>query len=178
MNIRNRLLLIAALACAFLVRCSASHEGDVLDPANGDLQGTWEYLVTNAYDATFTGCTGDAAVLEGATLYEGLSLAPICLAPVTMAVQQAGDAFDVPPHAVVCSDGASASVTGFGQIADPALGGQWESTSEEGVLAVQTFAGVISGNTIQLTEMRRNFSGSFEGQCDFSPPLSALITVR
>ena len=178
MKTRNSQFAIATIVCLLLAGCAASHEGNVLNPSTGDLQGTWEYLVTNAYDATFSGCTGDAVVLEGATLYEGLSLAPICLTAVTFDANQEGDAFDVPPHEVVCSDGASATVTGFGQIQNPGLGGQWESTSDLGVSAVQLFTGVIAGNTIQLTELRRTFSGGFEGGCDFSPPLTALITVN
>jgi hypothetical protein len=161
-----------------LAGCAGSNDGDVLNPAKSDLDGTWEYLVTNAYEATFTDCSGDAVVLDGATLHEGKSLAPICLTAVTFDVTQAGEQFEVPPHPVTCSDGASASVSGSGLIEDPDLGGQWESMSDQGVAAVQLFTGVIVGNTIQLTETRRTFSGGFEGGCDLSPPVTALITVR
>ena len=144
----------------------------------GGLQGTWDYLVTNAFDATFTGCTADAAVLEGATFYEGLSLAPICTTAVTFDVSQTGDEFLLPPHQVICSDGASAVMTGFGLVNDSDIGGQWESVSDQGVAAVQLFTGVIVGNTIELTESSRSFSGDFQGGCDFSPPLTALVTVQ
>jgi len=174
--IRARSLLCLGSACLLLSGCAGSNDGAVLDPLKSDLEGTWEYLVTNAFEATFTNCNGDAAVLEGATLYEGLSLAPICLTAVTFDVNQTGDAFDVPSHQVTCSDGATASMTGFGQIQDPDLGGQWESMSTQGVGAVQLFAGVIVGNTIELTESRRTFSGGFEGSCDLSPPLTAVVT--
>lgn len=150
----------------------------MLDPEKGGLEGTWDYLVTNAFEATFTGCTGDATVLEGATLYEGLSLAPICLTAVTFDVNQTGDEFLLPPHQVTCSDGASAVMTGFGLIDDPDIGGQWESVSDQGVAAVQLFTGVIVGNTIELTESSRSFTGVFQGDCDFSPPLTALVTVQ
>ena len=166
------------LICLFLAGCAGSNDGDVLDPAKDGLQGTWDYLVTNAFEATFTGCTGDATVLEGATLYEGLSLAPICLTAVTFDVNQTGDEFLLPPHQVTCSDGASAVMTGFGLIDDPDIGGQWESVSDQGVAAVQLFTGVIVGNTIELTEFSRTFSGAFQGECGFAPPLTALVTVQ
>jgi hypothetical protein len=166
------------MACLLLAGCAGSNDGDVLDPAKSELDGTWEYLVTNAYDATFTGCSGDAEVLEGRTLHEGKSVAPICLAAVSFEVSQTGEQFEVPPHPVTCSDGVGAAVSGSGSIVDPDLGGQWESMSDQGVGAVQLFTGVIVGNTIQLTETRRTFSGGFEGECDLSPPVTALVTVR
>jgi hypothetical protein len=166
-----------SIACLLLIGCAGSNDGDVLDPSKNGLQGTWEYLVTNAFDARFTNCTGDAAVLEGATLYEGLSLAPICMVAVSFTANQTGDAFDVPPHTVTCSDGATASASGSGQVTDPDVGGQWESLSNQGVEAIQVFTGVISGNTIELSESSRTFSGTFQGSCEFSPALTAIVTV-
>jgi hypothetical protein len=173
-----RLSVALWVACLLLAGCAGSNDGDALDPIKGGLEGTWDYLVTNAFEATFTGCTGDATVLEGATLYEGLSLAPICMTAVTFDVNQTGDEFLLPPHQVTCSDGASAVMTGFGLIDDSEIGGQWESTSDQGVAAVQLFTGVIVGNTIELAESSRSFSGVFQGGCDFSPPLTALVTVQ
>lgn len=183
MNLDHPLLIARAsvalwATCLLLAGCAGSNDGDVLDPMKGGLEGTWEYLVTNAFDATFTGCTADAAVLEGATFYEGLSLAPICTTAVTFDVNQSGDEFLLPPHQVTCSDGASAVMTGFGLVNDSDIGGQWESVSDRGVAAVQLFTGVIVGNTIELTESSRSFSGAFQGGCDFSPPLTALVTVQ
>lgn len=166
------------IVCLLMTGCAGSNNGEILSPATNGLEGTWEYLVTNAYQATFTDCTGDATVLEGATLHEGMSLAPICTTAVVFDVTQAGDAFQAPPHATVCSDGANASVTGVGQIDDPELGGQWESTSDQGNSAVQLFSGVIQGNTIQLSESRRTFSGAFQGGCNLSPPVEAIVTIR
>jgi hypothetical protein len=107
-----------------------------------------------------------------------MSLAPICSTAVVFNVTQTGDEFAVTPHETVCSDGASASVTGVGLIDEPALGGQWESMSDQGNAAVQLFTGVIRGSTIQLSESRRTFSGGFEGGCDLSPPVEVIITVR
>jgi hypothetical protein len=170
---------LPTLLCGLLIAGCASHnDGDVLEPAKSDLDGSWEYLVTNAYDARFSGCTGDASVLEGQTLYEGLALAPICLAAVTFEVSQAGALFELTPHEVTCSDGASATVGGSGEIHDPTIGGQWESTSSQGVAAVQEFTGTIVGQTIQLSEFRRTFSGAFAGACDLSPALTAVVTVQ
>lgn len=174
----SKLCLVVSVASLALVGCSSSNDGDLLSPAQSGLQGTWEYLVTNAYDARFSGCTGDAIVLEGATLVEGLSLAPICMTAVSFDVTQAGEEFQVPSYVVTCSDGATATVSGFGEISNPDLGGQWESVSSQGVEAVQAFTGVIVGNTIQLAEHRRTFGGAFGGACDFSPPLTALVTIQ
>ncbi len=170
--------VLTSIVTLGLVGCAGHNQGDVLDPSKNGLQGTWEYLVTNAYTAQFKDCTDAASVLEGATFYEGLSLAPICMTGVTFNVNQAGDEFDVPPHQVVCSDGAPASVSGSGLIADPQVGGQWESVSSTGVTAIQTFSGVIAGNTLQLSESSRTFKGSFAGSCEFEPPLTALVTVK
>ena len=176
--------LRTASACVF-VCCSifglagcADLNDEGLDPTTNDLQGTWEYLVTNAYEARFTGCTGDATVIEGATFFEAFSLAPVCLAGVVLAANQDGDSFQVMPHQVTCSDGAVASVSANGSVDGSGIGGQWESTSDEGVTAVQVFSGAIVGNLIELTETRRIFDGSFQGACDLSPPLTALVTVE
>lgn len=158
--------------------CAGMNQGDGLDPTSNGLEGTWEYLVTNAYEAEFTGCSGDATVLEGATFFEALALAPICLTGVTVAANQDGDSFEVLSHSVTCSDGAVAVVTASGVVTDSAIGGQWESTSDRGVSAVQVFSGQITGNTIELTETRRIFDGDFQGACDLTPPLTAVITVE
>ncbi len=158
--------------------CAGQNEGYVLNPATGDLDGSWEYLMTNFYQATFTGCTADAAVLEGVTLYEALPLAPICLTGVVFDAVQVEDSFNVPAHSITCSDGAGAAVTANGAIVDLDISGQWVSSSDQGVDAVQIFTGTIVGNTIELTETRRTFSGSFQGSCDFTPPLTSVISVQ
>jgi len=172
-----RTCLLVGLACLALGGCSGTNRGDVLDPTKGDLGGSWDYLVTNAYQATFANCTGDATVLEGLTLHDGLSQAPICMNAVQFGANQTEDGFDVPPHPVTCSDGAAAAVGGFGQVAGQSVGGQWESLSNQGVEAIQVFTGVISGNTIELSESSRTFSGTFQGSCEFSPALRAVVTV-
>lgn len=170
---------VAVLGCCLLLAgCADSHVGEVLDPAKSGLSGTWEYLLTNAYEATFNGCSGDAAVLEGATLYEGLSLAPICMSAVVFDVDQDGASFEVPAYQVACSDGSTASMTGSGQIAGHEIGGQWDSISNGGVTAVQLYSGQIVGNTIELSESRRTFDGAFQGTCDFVPALTAIVTVQ
>ena len=165
------------LICFLLTACAGSNDGDVIDPAKSGLNGTWHYVVTNAFDATFSGCTGDAAVLEGETFHDGLALAPICRTAVTFDVNQVGETFQVPAYQVTCSDGASGSLSGFGQIADPDVGGQWDSASDSGVTATQIFSGTIAGDTIEVRESRRTFSGTFQGACDFSPELTAVVTV-
>jgi hypothetical protein len=158
--------------------CAGSNDGDVLNPANNDLNGTWDYLITNAFEARFVGCTGDATVLEGTKFIDGLSLAPICMNAVRFDVTQSGEAFDVPPHQGVCSLGSPASVTGSGFVQHRDLGGEWRSVSDDGVTAVQVFSGVIAGNTIELSESARTFSGDFNGGCSLSPPLTTLVTVQ
>ena len=85
------ILLLTIIAFA---GCAGMNDDDGLDPTTNGLEGTWEYLVTNAYEAEFTGCSGDATVLEGATFFEGLSLAPICITGVTVAAIQDGDSFE------------------------------------------------------------------------------------
>ncbi len=169
---------VALLSLLAFAGCAGMNDGDALDPTTNGLQGTWEYLVTNAYESEFTGCTGDATVLEGATFFEALSLAPICLAGVTLDANQDGDSFEVLSHQVTCSDGAAASVSALGAVTESGIGGQWESASDRGVSAVQIFTGEITGNTIELTETRRIFSGDFQGACDLAPPLTAIVTVR
>ncbi len=158
--------------------CAGMDDGEALDPTTTGLQGSWEYLVINAYEAEFTGCTGDATVLEGATFFEALSLAPICLAGVTLDANQDGDSFEVLSHRVTCSDGDEASVSALGAVTESGIGGQWDSASDLGVNAVQIFSGQITGNTIELTETRRIFDGDFQGACDIAPPLTAVVTVQ
>jgi len=172
-----RLRAATIFLCLLFTACASSNDGDVIDPAKSGLNGTWHYVVTNAFDATFSGCSGDATVLEGQTFHDGLALAPICRTAVTFDVHQVGEAFQVPAYQVTCSDGASGSLSGFGQIVDPELGGQWDSASDTGVTATQTFSGTIVGDTIEVRESHRTFSGTFQGACDFSPELTAVVTV-
>ena len=158
--------------------CASSNNGNVLDPKSSGLDGNWEYLVLNAYEATFANCTGDATLLEGASFVEGLSMAPICQTAVTFPVSQEGDSFLAPAHQSTCSDGALASVTGSGLIVTPDLDGQWESSSDSGVYSVHIFSGAINGNTVELLETHREFSGTFVGSCDFDPELAVVITIQ
>ncbi len=170
-------LSVVFLSIIVFAGCSGMNDDQAPDPTTG-VQGTWEYLVINAYEAEFTGCTGDATVLEGSTFFEALSLAPICLAGVTLDANQDGDSFEVLSHRVTCSDGVEASVSALGAITGSGIGGQWESSSDLGVSAVQIFSGQMTGNTIELTESRRIFDGDFQGACDLAPPLIAVVTVQ
>lgn len=174
------LCVAVLLASIAVIGCAGSSEsvGEILDPSKSGLEGNWEYLVMNAFEAQFSGCTGDAAVLEGATFYEAQALAPMCLVAGRFEVIQVGDAFQVRSHEVTCSDGTTATVSGVGQIGDSLLGGQWESDSAQGVHAVQVFSGSAAGHTIAMNETRRTFSGVLEGSCDLTPPLVATVTVQ
>lgn len=174
------LCVVAVLSSIVVVGCADSNDdvGSLLDPEKSGLQGNWEYLVMNAYEARFSGCTGDAAVLEGATFYDAQGLAPMCLVAGTFEVRQVGDAFQIMSHDVTCSDGTPATVTGIGQIGDTFVGGQWDSSSAQGVSAVQVFSGSVIGNTIAMNETRRSFTGGLEGTCELTPPLIASVTVQ
>jgi len=175
---RLHVMSLMLLPLLLLAGCADSNNGDVLDPQKSGLTGTWDYLVTNGYQARFVNCTGDATVLEGETLVNGMALAPICMTGVTFQVDQSGDAFEAPPYQVTCSDGAGASVSGVGQVNVLDIGGQWDSVSDQGVTSAQMFTGYIVGNTIELSESRRVFTGAFEGACDFSPALTVTVTVQ
>jgi hypothetical protein len=174
------LCIALLLICVAIIGCARSSDGAsrIFDPSKGGLEGNWEYLVMNAFEAQFSGCTGDAAVLEGATFYQAQALAPMCLVAGRFEVLQVGDAFQVRSHEVTCSDGTPATVSGVGQIGDSLLGGQWESDSAQGIHAVQVFSGSAAGNTIAMNETRRSFSGALEGTCDITPPLTARVTVQ
>ena len=172
--------LTVLIFCASSIGCSSSSASPSPFGAaqTGALDGNWEYFVTNAYGATFENCTGDAAVLEGYTFSEASAFAPMCVLAVKFKVDQLDDSFQVVPHGVTCSDGASASVTGTGlQVNDSDIVGQWESASSSGVNASQVFSGSVVGDTISIVETARTFTGSFDGSCDLSPPLKAAITV-
>ena len=167
--------MLAVLAA--LAGCSALND-DTLDPSGGGLEGSWAYLATNAYDAVFTGCTGDAAVLEGLSFVEGMEVAPICAVAGSFDVVQDGDEFAVVPFDVICSDGWSGTIAGGGSHSGTTLAGSWESTSGSGVTGVQSFSGSITGgNVAEILENRRTFSGGFEGSCDLSPPLRATVRI-
>jgi len=168
---------LALLAVLSLAGCASSHLGDTIDLEQNGLQGDWQYLVTNAYEATFVGCGGDAAVLEGKTFAQAQSLVPMCLPAGSFGVAHSGGDFSVPAYAVTCSDGSTGSAGGAGEVVASSVGGQWESISQAGVSAQQTFTGVVQGETIHLSETRRAFSGALSGACDLVPPLVAEIHV-
>ena len=173
------LLAIPALAvCAASSGCAHLDDDDLLDPSGSGLQGNWEYLVNNAYESSFTGCTGDAAILEGLTFVDGMAAAPICIHSVYFEVLQDGDEFTVLPYSVACSDGSTASMTGVGSVSGATLSGEWRSTSDQGVDATQSFSGSLRGDVIEILETTRTFSGSFQGTCDLSPALSAIAEVH
>ena len=85
---------VVFLSIIVFAGCAGMNDDGAIDPTTNGLEGTWEYLVTNAYEAEFSGCSVDATVLEGATFFEALSLAPICLAGVTLDADQDGDSFE------------------------------------------------------------------------------------
>ncbi|MCP3978857.1 MAG: hypothetical protein GY716_05935 [bacterium] len=171
---------IAALAVSALLvaGCSQQNDGGILTDSSDGLAGTWDYLVTNAYEAVFTGCTGDAAVLEGKTFVEGMSAAPICIVSTRFDVQQSGDdGMTVVPHAVSCSDGSTADVSGQGVVAAGTVDGSWSSSSDGGVMSTQSFSATRLGDTLEIEETARSFAGSFSGSCSLSPALSATAHI-
>lgn len=168
------LLLTVALA-----GCAGSNDDVVptfLNSELSDLSGTWDYEIQNAYDAIFTGCTGDAAMLEGRSFYEGLTVAPICVVPNSFEVVQDGDVLQVLPDSTYCG-GITASVTGSGALSETSLNGSLQVASASGA-TTHTYSGARSGRTVEIAEERHAFSGAFQGQCDLTPPLRATVTVR
>jgi len=154
-----------------------SPDGGVISPELETLSGTWDYQIMNAYDARFVDCSGDAAVLEGKSFYEGFAVAPICTVPNSFDVVQDGAALEFMPGNVDCS-GSTAAVSGHGVVAENSLGGSWEVASADGVVAVHAFAGTMDGNVLAIRESGRSFAGSFQGACELQPPLEAAVTIR
>ena len=157
--------------------CTSSDDSGVLNPSKNGLQGTWSYIILNGNEATYTDCTGDAAVLEGVSFAEAAAVVPICLVSSVFDVVQAEESFTVVAHEVTCSDGSTGSAFGEGAIIDGALSGEWETTSGGGVVASQSFTGEAIGNTLEVRESERVFSGSLQGSCEISPDLTVLISV-
>lgn len=174
----KRLCLVALVSLSALAGCASTDIGNELGAGAGGVEGNWGYVITNASSATFTGCTGQAAVLEGVSYSAAAAIAPICGVAVEFDVTQADSDFQVVPHSVTCSDGSTASVAGLGQLIAAEVAGQWETASDQGVNAVQVFSGVVTGNLIRIIESRRTFSGAFDGACDLSPSLEATVYVE
>lgn len=145
--------------------------------SDGTLSGTGYYLIENAYEAEFVNCTGQAAILEGRSFAEGYALAPICLAAGSFDVIQNGNTLSMLAHQVDCSDGGTAEVSGTADIGTDALSGSWASSSAGGVSASQSFSGTMSTNSIRILEHQRSFTGTFDGECGLTPPLSASLTL-
>jgi len=173
------LILLGSLAGGCAGTPGNAAEGAGLgDGLTGDaLGGTGYYLVQNAYEATFVGCTGKAAILEGHTFAEGYTMAPICQPSGTFDVTQNGHTLSMLTHQVDCSDGTSATVSGIADVEADGLSGSWDSNSAGGVTATQTFSGTMSVNSMEILESRRSFAGAFDGDCGIDPPLSATLTI-
>ena len=169
---RKSLTLVALLVCAAAAGCSSEDIIEQFIPL-ANVGGTWNYQIDNAAEAIFTTCTGDATVLEGSTWNEGLLLAPICHLDASFIVTQTLAVVVVVPHNVTCSDNSSALVTGGGLVTETTVQGQYSASNQN-----VNFAGTVSGSTITLTEDMRDFSGSFQGSCAISPPLSATVTIQ
>ena len=66
LNSGRTALATCAIALLTVAGCSSSGDPETgLDVESESLSGVWYYQITNAYDAVFTDCTGDAVVLEG-----------------------------------------------------------------------------------------------------------------
>jgi hypothetical protein len=176
LNVIASLALLAA--CAAGPGCSSNDVAEVLGLPLADVDGNWSYAITNGDQATFVGCSGDAAVLEGQTFDDAQSMAPICHLDGSVTVAQDLAAMIVMPDNVTCSDGSSAVVSGVGIVTEDSVSGEWNSASDQNVIAMQSFDGAVNGSTITLTEDSRDFSGDFDGSCDIFPPLSATVTIQ
>ncbi len=175
-NPTHPLLLVLTLCLA--AGCSQLND-EIALPGAGALAGSWEYVAANAHSATFSNCSGDATVLEGATVVDGMGLAPLCRVRGTFEVIRVADAFEVVPFQVACSDGGTAAVSGGGAFTGTTIEGAWQTLSSSGVAAVQAFSGVVSGtDQLVVQEGYWSFAGSFTGSCELAPPLTATVEIR
>ena len=168
--------LLGAVLCLGM-GCAGSNDGDLLSSAPDGFQGKWSYLVTNAYDASFEECTGDAEMLEGLSFYEANLVMPICVVPAFFDVVQDGDTFNLHETAITCSDGTTGSISGNGTVGGGAIAGVWESETHDGIRSSQPFSGTVVGNSIQILETSWAFEGPISGRCQFSPGLMATVSV-
>jgi len=175
MEARSRILGFLATAALITIGagCSSINDGEVFSGSAASLEGTWQYLITNAYDSVFVGCTGDAAALEGLSFAEGMAAAPICVVSNTFEVTQSDDTLVVAPHQVSCGDGSSAQVTANVTLIEGSLAGLWMTASDAGVDAIQSFSASVMGEMLEFTESHRSFDGNFSGSCDLVPALTA-----
>ena len=157
--------------------CTSTDDTDLLDPSKSGLEGKWTYVALNGHSATYTGCTGDATILEGVSFADAFAVVPICTVSGEFDVVQAGESFTVVAHTVTCSDGSTGSAAGEGVFSADSLSGGWETGSDGGVNASQSFTGTAVGELLEIFESERTFSGSLQGSCGISPPLNAVITV-
>lgn len=173
-------VLISVLVWVFPASgCTALGSEDALGSGSPSADRvTWEQVLNNPYDATFTGCGGDAAVLEGKTVVDGLELAPLCLVTGSFGIVRDGTSFSVEAFRVACSDGSTALISGSGVWTETSVSGQWESALDSGVDGVQVYSGPASGNLLVLDHTRVTFGGAFEGSCSLSPALSASVVVQ
>ncbi len=170
---------IGLIGCLIVLgaRCAGSGGGEALVSTANGLAGNWSYLVTNAYDATFTDCTQDAAILENQTYYEGSGLAPLCTPASYFDVVQEDESFEIVPHSVNCTDGGAAMISGSGTVVNGNLSGEWRSVRAGGAESRGQFHGEVVGGHLVLVDAGREFHGDFEGGCSLSPGLSASVVV-
>jgi len=142
-----------------------------------DVSGIWEGGNNNAGSAILT-CSGDFADLSGLTVAGWVAAAPDCSA-FEIEVVQSGSSFTFVARDVVCNDGSVLTWSGGGSVTGNTFSGQFDTIFiTQNMVRVESFTGVVNGNTIDLLEDRIVWSGSMAGACNIAPALSLQVTIH
>ena len=175
MTKKSVLLSLTTLAVLSVMAVGCSDALDLIVP---DLQGTWLVQMDNPDQATFSGCTGAVMNLEGVSFNAGMSLQPICAVTGSLDVLQVKELVTFVGTQIGCSDGSTAILTGTATVTGTDVSGFWTAVSTQSITSTYTYAGTVSGNTIDLQEADLVFAGGLQGACDLSPNLDAIVTVQ
>ena len=161
--------------------CSSSG-GGVMDGPVADISGQWtNFERLNAGDATLTGCTGDAAMLNGSTIADLTGGGgPTCTTNDPFLVVQVGAIFTFTEVFVTCDDGTSITQDGGGTVTSlDTFEGTISTVHSLGVVTDHFLDGtVLSDTNLTLFEAHTEWSGGGNGQCDIDPPLATAVTVN
>lgn len=174
------MFVVCAFAAVLIlsVGCSSSDGNDPVQQAPADVSGEWSAVAHNADSAFFNGCTGDLTPLEGQPL-GGVSLGAACVNSGPMITTQSGASFTHVPVSYSCDSGDYGSLTGGGTVTGQSLTGQVDTISDfYGFVGSELYSGgVVTIDTIALSEYRIAASGNVNGSCNISPALSITVTL-
>lgn len=178
----SRCRTVVLVAAIGLSGCGGSDD-PVTTTTTANVEGYWTVQsVNNAGSATFTACTGDLTPLEGVTVAGTGAVAATLSSCVNDQAQYtsptASDFIFSTVH-YSCDNGNYGYIAGGGTVNGNNFHAQLEHVSQYyGYTGSDIANGVMTGPaTFQLSEYLITASGSTNGSCNISPPLSYSMGI-